>query len=104
MTTTEQAALLGALAGIFCVTLATLVMSIATLFSLNANMNSFRAEMVVNDNARCDDMNANDNARLANVERLLPEYDALHARIDAVERGQAALDDRIDALAASPSE
>lgn len=49
-------------------------------------------------------MNANDNARLANVERLLPEYDSLRARIDAVERGQAALADRIDALAASPSE
>ena len=119
MTTTEtkllgmtplQAALVGALAGIFCVTLATLAIVISVLFSVNANTSALRAEMVANDNARRaemnamrSEMNANDKAtreelaevkletvkingrldsieaRLANVERLLPEYDALAA-------------------------
>ena len=67
MTTTEtkllgmtplQAALVGALAGIFCVTLATLAIVISVLFSVNANTSALRAEMVANDNAHRAEMNA----------------------------------------------
>ena len=41
---------------------------------------------------------------IENIETSLPDYAAIDARLDALERGQTLLTDRVDALAASPPE
>ena len=86
--------------------------------ALRTEIIAMRAEIVANDNAfraeiRALDVRVNDvavemvktnarmtetNARLENIERLLPEYDSLDTRLNAVERDQTLTTDRIDAL------
>ena len=82
---------------------------------MNANNNALRAEMNANNNAlraefrediraldsRIDALSvemAETNARIQNIERNLPDYDSLEARIGDIERGQALLNRRLDAL------